>query len=292
MDPYAPINGISLEQYAELSADITDFVNDPEQVVRIVESKGVQRADWEAAAAGWTARMQDMALMGQVAMKYMPLYQAALARKKGTISCSFEDYVAMSGAAAALGVERMWATYGLDQGTWTQIAGHWNQTIPTDLARYGTYGSLVEQESLRIKQGGGPRPVNIQRAAGQSGVAAPAAQPIAASPQAAAQRMENQMMAQAVNAQVAAHMAAAQAQAASAYGNASANMGALGRGVMGVMGYGAIASGIGPGMAVLVQWSDGKQYPAKVMQVGGGQVCVLFGDGRQMWVPENAVGKP
>lgn len=27
--------------------------------------------------------MQDMALMGRVAMAYMPLYQAALARRKG-----------------------------------------------------------------------------------------------------------------------------------------------------------------------------------------------------------------
>jgi hypothetical protein len=105
------------------------------------------------------------------------------------------------------------------------------------------------------------------------------------------QQMENQMMAQAVNANVHAHMAAAQAQAAAAYGQAAQNVGFLGRGALGVMGFGSIAAGIGPGMAVMVQWSDGNKYPAKCVQVGGGQVCVAFGDGRQMWVPESAVSK-
>ena len=81
------------------------------------------------------------------------------------------------------------------------------------------------------------------------------------------------------------------AQAAAAYGNAAAQMGMLGRGALGMMGYGAIASGIGPGMAALCAWSDGNKYPCKVVQVGGGQVLVAFGDGRQMWVPENAVSK-
>ena len=42
---------------------------------------------------GWTARMQDMSLMGQVAMRYMPLYQAALAKKSPAPQVSFEDYV-------------------------------------------------------------------------------------------------------------------------------------------------------------------------------------------------------
>ena len=97
MDPWAPINGISLERYAELSAEVAD-TQDPEKQAEIVGKLGVARADWEAAKAGWTARMQDMSLMGQVAMRYMPLYQAALEKKKGGApQVSFEDYVAMSG---------------------------------------------------------------------------------------------------------------------------------------------------------------------------------------------------
>lgn len=84
MDPWAPINGISLERYAELSAEV-EGTQDPATQSEIVGKLGVQRADWEAAKAGWTARMQDMSLMGQVATRFMPLYQGALARKAGGV---------------------------------------------------------------------------------------------------------------------------------------------------------------------------------------------------------------
>ena len=80
-DPFAPIQGISLERYAELGAEVADHVDDPEAQAKIVEGLGVSRADWEAAQSGWTARMRDMALMGIVAQRFMPLYQAALTKK-------------------------------------------------------------------------------------------------------------------------------------------------------------------------------------------------------------------
>jgi hypothetical protein len=287
MDPYSPINGISLEQYAELGADVADHVNDKEACARIVEAKGIRRADWDAAVAGWTARMQDMSLMGQVAMRYMPMYQAALARKKGTVDCSWEDFLTLSAAQKAWGADRMYSFYQLDATIWTQVAGPWMQRVPTD-PRYQMYGMLVEQEAQRLSQGGQPRPVRLTSSQ-TGGAPVPVAQPQGQAPN--AQQVENQMTADAVRAQVAATMAAAQAQSAAAYGNASANMGMMGRGVLGAVGYGAIAAGIGPGMAVLVQWSDGQKYPATVAQVGGGQVCVAFGDGRQMWVPETAVSR-
>jgi hypothetical protein len=288
MDPFSPINGISLERYAELGADVADHFNDKEACARIVAEKGVSRADWEAAVAGWTARMQDMALMGRVATAYMPLYQAALEKKKGKVDVSFEDFVAMSAARKAYGTERANATYGIDETAWTQIAGAWTMTrIPQNPGQYGMYGMLVEQEAARLSQGGAPKPVNITRQAGGAGAAAAPAQPSAPN----AQQVENQMMAQAVHQQIGNLQAHAAAQAAAAYGNAAANMGMLGRGALGVMGMGSIARGIGPGMNVFVQWSDGNRYPGRVTQVGGGQVCVAFSDGRQMWVPETAVSQ-
>lgn len=54
----SPINGIALERYAELCADITGHENDPEAQARIVQAQGVARSDWEAAVSGWTDRMQ------------------------------------------------------------------------------------------------------------------------------------------------------------------------------------------------------------------------------------------
>jgi hypothetical protein len=80
MDPWSPINGITLERYAEISA-AASATQDPAAQAEIAQRHGASRADWEAAKAGWTARMQDPSLMGQVAARYWPLYQAALARR-------------------------------------------------------------------------------------------------------------------------------------------------------------------------------------------------------------------
>lgn len=291
--PYDPIAGISLERYAELGAEVADHTHDPEAQARIVEGLGVSRADWEAAQKGWTARMQDMALMGQVATAFMPLYQAALAKKKGSVEVAYDDWVALNAAVQAYGLERALATYGLDMAAWTQIAGAWNAKMGANMMQFQSFHPTVAAEAQRIRAGGTHRPVTIQKqagaqTAGQGGVAA---QPAPASPQAAAQQYQNQQMAAAVQANVAATMAQANAQAAAAYAGASNNMGMLGRGVMGAMGYGAIASGIGPGMTAMVAWSDGNKYPANVVQVANGQVLVAFQNGQQMWVPESAVSR-
>ncbi len=292
--PYDPIAGISLERYAELGAEVADHTNDPDAQARIVEGLGVSRADWEAAQQGWTARMQDMALMGQVATAFMPLYQAALAKKKGTVELSYDDWVAVNAAVQAYGLERALATYGLDMAAWTQIAGAWNTKMAANMMQFQSFHPTVAAEAQRIRAGAPHRPVTVQKqagavAAGQGGVVA--AQPQPATPQAAAQQYQNQAMAAAVQANVAATMAQANAQAAAAYAGASSNMGALGRGVMGAMGLGAIASGVGPGMTAMVAWSDGNKYPANVVQVANGQVLVAFQNGQQMWVPESAVSR-
>ena len=104
MDPYAPINGISLERYAELGAEL-DGITEPAAQQQKVGTLGVAAADWEAAKQGWTARMQDMSLMGQVATRYMQLYNAALASKKGVASMSFEDWCAVSACIQVFGYE-------------------------------------------------------------------------------------------------------------------------------------------------------------------------------------------
>ena len=81
MDPWTPINGITLERYAELSASMAGET-DREKQALLAGQQGVQRPDWEAASAGWQARMADPALMGQVAQRYWPLYNAAVARRQ------------------------------------------------------------------------------------------------------------------------------------------------------------------------------------------------------------------
>ncbi len=292
-DPFAPIQGISLERYAELGAEVADHVDDPEAQAKIVEGLGVSRADWEAAQSGWTARMRDMALMGIVAQRFMPLYQAALTKKKGTVDVSYDDWIALNGAVRAYGYERALATYQLDSATWTQLSSAWQGRIAANASMAQTFHGTVEVEAQRLRGGGQHRPITLQRQSGAqaAGEGPVAAQQAPATPQAAARQYENQMLAASVQANNAAVMAQANAQAAAAYGNAANQVGFLGRGVLGAIGMGAIAKGIGPGMQALVAWSDGNKYPAQVVQVQNGQVLVAFQNGQQQWVPESAVSR-
>ncbi|MBX3260348.1 MAG: hypothetical protein KF782_11710 [Labilithrix sp.] len=280
MDPWAPINGISLERYAELSAEVSD-TQDPEKQAEIVGKLGVARPDWEAAKSGWTARMQDMSLMGQVATRYMPLYQAALAKKSGGApQISFEDYVAMSGCVPVIGYEGMLQHYKVTSAQWTMIAGHWNAVIPTN-PQYMQYGLLVQQESARIRAGGQPKPVTLGAAAPQAAPGAPAAHPYA-QPGAPAAHPYAQPNPYAQHGHYNPHAQSAGAQFESAFSSFSNAVGSFVDNAVGGFGFGA---------RVMVQWSDGNRYPGTVAAVQGGQIEVAFPDGRRVWVPQAYVSK-
>lgn len=179
---------------------------------------------------------------------------------------TFEDYVGMSGAAKALGLQGMLAHYGIDIATWTQVATLWNARITADLTRFGSFGVLVEQEAMRISTGGPPRLV----------APAPAASPAQAAPPAAGYPPPpGPSLEQQANV------------AANAIGNAAvAGFNVLGS-AFGALGN-AVA-GVTPGARVSVLWSNGVRYPATVVQVQGTQVLVTMSDGRQLWVPSTNV---
>ncbi len=319
MDPYAPINGISLERYADLAADVSE-ISDPAQQAETVGRKGVSPVDWEAAKAGWTARMQDLSLMGQVASRFMPLYQAALARKSPAPQVSYEEYVAMCGCPPVMGIEGMLAHYKVTMAQWTQIAGHWNAIIPTS-PQYMQYGMLVEQEAARLRAGGAPRPIASlggAASAGQVPAAAPSvghavsgAMPGAvpppgygaapAYPQPPGYAAPQPGYPPQGYAPQAGYPQAGYPQAgyphqpgynqqAAAFGNEVGNaFNAFGNALGSFVG-GAVAP-FAVGTQVLVQWSDGRRYPATVMMAANGQVQVHFPDGRQVWVPQNVVSR-
>jgi hypothetical protein len=217
--------------------------------------------------------------MGQVATRFMPLYQAALAKKNGGAPrVSFEDYVAMSGAVPVLGYDGMLQHYRITGAVWTMIATQWNAVIPTS-PQYASYGILVEQEAARLRAGGQPKPVSLQQTP-QAPQAAPA-QPYAQAPvhpqqpypqpqPQAPYPYPQQPYAQPRSAQ---QLGADVGNAFNAFGSA------LGSFVDGAVG------GFSVGARVMVQWSDGNRYPAQVVTSGSGQLEVAFPDGRRLWVP-------
>ncbi len=270
MDPYAPIAGISLERYADLGAELDGITGDDAQAEKVAEL-GIARADWEAAKLGWTARMQDMSLMGQVATRYMPLYNAAIAKKKGNATCSLEDYCAVSAAIQVFGYEAGVAHHKVSMGDWTTISAHWQVELSRDPMNLGAHRNrLQEEEAGRLRAGGQPRSIQIVRSAAG---AAPAGGAAAFDPNA---QMAMSMQAAAV------HNAPWMAQAAALYGPGVYGQAAVQvAGAMSAMGAG---NGLVLGAKVLVQWNDGNRYPATIIQLAGTQAQVVFPDGRNLWI--------
>jgi hypothetical protein len=274
MDPFAPINGISLERYAELGAALDGKDSDPRAVAEVLAGEGVSPADWQAAKSGWTARMQDMSLMGRVATAFMPLYQAALARRKGGAArISYDDFVHVSALIKIYGFEAAVNAVGISQSDWAEAAGHWTQTMGANMMQYAGHHGHVGQEEQRIRGGVQPRRVEVTRDTSSAAMAQPDAQAVyaQASMDPLAQAMQNPAMLQ-----------AQQAQAAIMNNPLGFGLGQAAQHMTG---------GIVAGSRVGVQWSDGNHYPGQVMQAAPGQFLVQFENGSQQWVPEHAVVK-
>lgn len=153
MDPFAPIQGISLERYAELGAEL-DGIDDEAAKDAKIASLGVPLDAWRAAVQGWTARMQDMSLMGQVAVRYMPLYNQALAARKGVATVSFEDFCAISAAIQVFGYQGATTYYKLSQGDWATISSHWQTEMTRDPMNLGLRRQqLQDAEAARLRGG-------------------------------------------------------------------------------------------------------------------------------------------
>jgi hypothetical protein len=269
VDHFAPINGISIERYAELGAEV-DGITDAAGQAQKVGGLGVSAADWEAAKAGWTARMQDMSNMGQVATRYMQLYNAAIAQKKGVASTSFEDWVAVSAAIQVFGYEGATNHYKLSQSDWTTISAHWQGELAKDPMNLAVRkNQMQEQEAARLKGGGQPKPINVTR--GPAG-AAPAGGAAAFDPMAAQAAMMQGAQA---------NQQAWQAYSAGVLGDPNVQNAVKMAGAMQVA---AGGSALIMGRKVMVRWSDGNQYPATIMGVGNNQSNVIFPDGRSMWI--------
>lgn len=274
MDPFAPINGISLERYADLGAALDGKDKDKAGTEAVLAAEGVTVQDYEAAKAGWTARMQDMSLMGRVATAFMPLYQAALARRKGGAArISYEDYVHVSALIKIYGFEAAIQAAGVPMSEWAEAAGFWTTTMGQNMGQYAGHHGYVNQEEARIRGGAQPRKVTVTRDSSAAAMAQPNAQAVMAQasmdPVAAA--MQNPVMVQ-----------AQQAQAA-----IMANPLGFGLGQAAAF----VTGGIVAGSRVGVKWSDGNQYPGQVMQAAPNQYLVQFDNGSQQWIPAHAVVK-
>jgi hypothetical protein len=154
-----PVAGITLERYAELAAKMADCNGDLEVCAQIAEQNGVDRPTWQAAMDGWNARMNDPVTAGEVALAYMPLYQAALATYGGPRATATEaEYLEMlamintelkEGDVRPVPFEPMYARFGINAPKWSQISTDWVDYITKDPAFGADFGDRC---AARIKE--------------------------------------------------------------------------------------------------------------------------------------------
>ena len=266
---FQPINGISLERYAELGAAIADANDDQAKVAEIIKGEGVAQENWNAAKNGWTARMQDMSLMGRVATAFMPMYQAALAKKRGgKATASYEDFVGVSAAIKVFGYEVALKACKVSSPEWTEIAGHWTSTMAARMMEFAGHSDALGREEARIRAGGQPRMPEVKRVAANAMPAANAA-PAAAAPTAMTMPSAGQMPMQV-------HLPAMSQGLGFAFGFQQAAA--------------YLSGGVVPGANVVVIHPANQQhYQARVLSTMPQQTLVQFPNGAQQWVPAAAV---
>jgi hypothetical protein len=256
MDPFAPVSGLSIERYAELSAEVSAARGDPLKIAEAIGRAGVSAADWERAQAAWPARLADPAIGLALAGPFESHHHAVLDRLLGPApDVPLEDFAAMLGEALAAGRPAMAQRRGMDALAWSRTSYRSRAALAADPGRLLACLALAEQVAQRRLAEAIP-----------VGPAAPA--PAAADAPNDRSRVFDQ------DASVAARaVGKAVVSGFDAFGSALDSMG---------------KSLLGPsvGTRVLAHWSDGNKYPGTVAQIGKGQILVTMADGSQHWIPE------
>jgi methyl coenzyme M reductase alpha subunit len=155
---------ISLEQYADLCVAMSETAGDTAKEAAIAAEAGVSAADWESAKAHYTAQMSSPTDMGKTAMAFMPLYQAALDRKRGGGEpCTLELYAKVKAEMAfkkdpndptkQINYHIVLADHGYYHQTWLECESYWTPRVGSpDEAKYDAvlgakFRELMQKES-------------------------------------------------------------------------------------------------------------------------------------------------
>ncbi len=110
---------------------------------------------------GWNARMYDPTYAAEVALAYMPLYQAALSRYGGpraTATATIEEYTEMlamintdlkGDIKRPVPFEPMYERFGIDAPKWSQISTDWVAALGKDPQQAKEFG---DKFVARIKE--------------------------------------------------------------------------------------------------------------------------------------------
>ncbi len=148
----APVNGVSIEQWAGAAAAMSRMPPDatPQMVAELLAKFKLDRATYDAAQAGWMEKMQGDTT-GAIATKYGAAFTATTGLDQGAGGgepCTFEQWVEVMAAQSA------WAEAGLDVGatlkqtfnidvpTYSGWSAYWSPKMATDIAMATRYSEL------------------------------------------------------------------------------------------------------------------------------------------------------
>lgn len=158
---------ISLEQYADLCVAMADTAGDENKELAIAAEHGVNADEWKAAKAGFTAKMSDPSDMGKTALAFMPLYQAALDKKRGGGEpCTLELYTKIHAEMAfrkdpadsskQIDYNTVLVENGYTHQTWVECESYWTPRVGApdqpkwDPVLGQKFRELMQKESDRI----------------------------------------------------------------------------------------------------------------------------------------------
>ncbi|MBK8255246.1 MAG: hypothetical protein IPK82_21615 [Polyangiaceae bacterium] len=123
MDPFEPIAGVSLEQYAEVSAHVAVARGNAVKVGEALGKAGVSSENWERANAAWSVRLADPMMGVRLAGSFEDRYHQKLTELLGSPpDVPPEDFAAMLGESMVAGLPAMGKLRGVDPLTWSRIS--------------------------------------------------------------------------------------------------------------------------------------------------------------------------
>lgn len=159
MDPFAPVSGMTVEKYADLSAEVASHRGDALKVGEALGKAGISAADWAQVHAGWSARLVDPALGAAVAGAFEARYHAALDRHLGAPpDVPPEDFATMLGEALMGGLPAMGQSRKIDPLTWSRISYRARTAAAGEPGRLTALLAVAEQIAERRLSGAVPLP--------------------------------------------------------------------------------------------------------------------------------------
>lgn len=159
MDPLTPVSGITLDRYAEISAEVAAARGDAGKTAEALKRGGVSQADWDLAHAGWSARLADASLGAHIAGPFEAKYHAALDKLLGPPpDVPPEDFATMLGEALIGGLPSMGQARRIDPLTWSRISFRGRAAAANEPGRLAALLAVAGQIAERRLSGAAKAP--------------------------------------------------------------------------------------------------------------------------------------